>query len=127
MNAASLPAPNYRFDAYTFFLTLAELPAGAEEGEAAPVTAPVTAPVSAYVKRLLQLLKEQGEYGNAQIREAFSLKSRRRLRDTYINPALRDQFIEMTIPEKPNSRLQKYRLTQKGRVLLDRVDSKKKS
>jgi ATP-dependent DNA helicase RecG len=27
-------------------------------------------------------------------------------------------LIEMTIPEKPNSRLQKYRLTDKGRRLL---------
>lgn len=27
-------------------------------------------------------------------------------------------LIEMTIPEKPNSRLQKYRLTDKGRALL---------
>jgi len=33
--------------------------------------------------------------------------------------ALRQQkIIEHTIPEKPNSRLQKYRLTDKGRALL---------
>jgi len=28
----------------------------------------------------------------------------------------------MTIPEKPTSRLQKYRLTDKGREVLERVD-----
>jgi hypothetical protein len=29
--------------------------------------------------------------------------------------ALADGLIEMIIPDKPNSRLQRYRLTQKGR------------
>ena len=29
-----------------------------------------------------------------------------------------DELIEYTLPEKPNSRLQKYRLTEKGRALI---------
>nr|WP_156777980.1 ATP-dependent DNA helicase [Chlorobium ferrooxidans] len=32
-----------------------------------------------------------------------------------------DQTIEPTIPEKPTSRLQKYRLTEKGRRLLEEL------
>lgn len=35
-----------------------------------------------------------------------------------MKPALAEELIEMTIPDKPNSRLQKYRLTDKGREYL---------
>jgi ATP-dependent DNA helicase RecG len=36
-----------------------------------------------------------------------------------MHPALEDGLIEMTIPEKPSSSKQKYRLTEKGRVYLE--------
>lgn len=48
------------------------------------------------------------------------------LADAYLNykrhiqPHLEAGLLEMTIPEKPNSRLQKYRLTSKGRALVQR-------
>ena len=35
-----------------------------------------------------------------------------------------DDIIELTIPDKPNSRLQKYRLTDKGRKFVEEVSSK---
>ena len=82
---------------------------------AGQVTAPVTAPVSDYVGKLLYLLGQRAPLGNEDIRSAFELKSRRRLRETYLGPALSAGLIQYTIPDKPNSRLQKYRLTEKGR------------
>ena len=60
-----------------------------------PVTAPVTAPVGEYVTWLL--------------------------RDTYIDPSLAGGLVEPTIPDKPTSSLQKYRLTEKGRRLLEKL------
>ncbi len=85
------------------------------------VTSPVTAPVGEYVTRHLVLLADRAALSNANILEAFGLKSRRRLRDTYIDPSLAEGLVEPTIPEKPTSRLQKYRLTEKGRRLLEQL------
>ncbi len=36
----------------------------------------------------------------------------------HIKPLLTDGFIEMTVPDKPNSRLQKYRLTDSGKAFI---------
>ncbi len=36
----------------------------------------------------------------------------------YLLPALGQDLLEMTIPGKPTSRLQKYRLTTQGKALL---------
>jgi predicted transcriptional regulator len=48
----------------------------------------------------------------------LNLKDRTHVSERYIDPALAQGLIEMTIPAKPNSRLQKYRLTDKGREIL---------
>ncbi len=40
----------------------------------------------------------------------LSLSDRKSFRERYLRPALQAGLIEMTLPDKPNSRLQKYRL-----------------
>ena len=52
--------------------------------------------------------------GNAEIREAMQLKDRKHLRYHYINPALEQGLIEYTLPDKPTSSKQKYRITDMG-------------
>ena len=84
-----------------------------------PVAPPVTPPVTPPVAALLALLAEAGELGNAEIRERMQLKDRTHVREHYIDPALTQGLIEMTIPDKPRSRLQKYRLTAQGRAVQD--------
>ena len=42
--------------------------------------------------------------------QKLNLSHRPTFRKNYLNPALTAHLIERTIPDKPNSRLQKYRL-----------------
>ena len=65
----------------------------------------------------MRLLDRAGELGNAEIRTQLGLKDRTHVRERYVSPALAEGIIEPTIPDKPNSRLQKYRLTPKGAAL----------
>ena len=49
---------------------------------------------------------------------ALAIRRRENFEARNLHPALASACIERTIPEKPNSRPQKYRLTAKGRALL---------
>jgi predicted HTH transcriptional regulator len=58
-----------------------------------------------------------GEMTRKELQDALSLKNSEHFRKHYLLPALESGIIEMTIPDKPTSRMQKYRLTEKGREL----------
>jgi hypothetical protein len=55
------------------------------------------------------------EMTRQQLKEALGLKDDEHFRKAYLLPALEAGLIEMTIPDKPRSSKQKYRLTDKGR------------
>jgi hypothetical protein len=57
-----------------------------------------------------------------KIQNALGLQDRKSFRERYLKPALAAGLIEMTLPGKPNSRLQKYRQTDAGRRWLKRKD-----
>ena len=82
--------------------------------DAITTTAPqVTPHVTPQVGELLLAL--QGEMSREALQATLGLQDRKSFRERYLRPALVDGLIEMTIPDKPNSRLQKYRLTDRGR------------
>ena len=50
--------------------------------------------------------------------DAVGLKDRKHFADVYLQPSLEKGLLEMTIPDKPQSSKQNYRLTERGRALL---------
>lgn len=56
----------------------------------------------------------------------LNLKGQANFRDRYLKPALDLELVEMTILDNPKSRLQKYRLTEKGKAWLDKYIGKGK-
>jgi Fic family protein len=75
-----------------------------------------TPQVTPQVGKLVLALR--GEMSREALQTTLGLQDRKSFRERYLRPALADGLIEMTIPDKPNSRLQKYRLTDKGRQWL---------
>lgn len=81
------------------------------------VTGVVTGEVTGEVKKLLQVL--QGEMSRSELQDSLGLKHEDHFRNAYLRPGLDAGLIAMTIPDKPRSRLQKYRLTVEGRAVLN--------
>jgi len=75
--------------------------------------------VTPQVERLLQAIV--GEMTREGLQTALRLKDRESFRELYVSPAIEGGFIEMTIPDKPKSRLQKYMLTDKGKQVLQEL------
>ena len=82
------------------------------------VTGQVTAQVAAQVMRFCEQ-----DRSAKQIQELLGLKHRETFLNNYLKPLLASGWIEMTIPGKPRSSKQKYRLTDKGRAVLKELES----
>lgn len=66
------------------------------------------AETSEYVKRMLEVMEFDVPYTSNAIMAALGLKSKETLRKNYINPAMELGVIRMTLPDKPNSKNQRY-------------------
>ena len=56
----------------------------------------------------------------SEIQTKLNLKDRKSFRLHYLESGIKAGLVEMTIPEKPNSRLQKYRLTELGHMAIQK-------
>lgn len=65
-----------------------------------------TEQVTEQVKRLLECIGDE-EYSTKELMELLVQKHRSTFRDNYLLPALELGYIEMIIPDKPNSSKQK--------------------
>lgn len=75
----------------------------------------VTDLVTDPVKSLLLIMDQ--EYSISELMRFMKLTHKPNFRKNYLQPAIELGLIEITIPEKPSSSKQKYRLTSKGKSL----------
>jgi len=114
-----LPAPKWHSDkngvTLTFFSTEVDAEVTTE------VTTEVTMEVNMEVIRLIKVMN--GELSRRELQARLDLKNDEHFRLKYLNPAISAGMIEMTIPDKPNSSKQKYRITPLGKKALGKMES----
>ena len=64
--------------------------------------------ISEQVNKLLQVMEDDIPYSANELLTLLNIRSKETLRASYLNPALENGLIKMTLPDKPNSKNQKY-------------------
>ena len=82
----------------------------------------VAGEVTGEVKQVVQALASE-PITRAELKRALGLKGQANFRDRNLQPSLEGGWVDMTIPDKPKSRSQKYRFTAKGKALLAALES----
>jgi ATP-dependent DNA helicase RecG len=78
----------------------------------------VTPQVTPQVTAVLQIAA-QGDQSREGLQVAAAIKDREHFRIAYLIPMLTAGWLERTIPDKPKSRLQRYRTTRAGLAILE--------
>ena len=109
--AAGFPAPQLRYEQTGLWVTFDY--AASASGD--PVADPL---------HRLALAMGASTLAPSEIQRRLGLKHRPTFRENYLRPALQQGLVEMTLPDTPSSRLQRYRLTDAGRQQLARLRPK---
>ena len=64
--------------------------------------------ISDQVNKLLSVMEPDIPYSSNDLLSLLNVKSKETLRASYLNPAIENGLIKMTLPDKPNSKNQKY-------------------
>ena len=103
------------------------LPISVQDGtQSAPSRHPVgtqSIPDVEDLDKLIVFCTEARSFG--EMLAFMGLADRTKFRRKYIHPLLEGGYVELTIPDKPNSQNQKYRLTAKGIALKNSLTSNK--
>ena len=81
-----------------------------------PVARPSESLVDEVQRKILSVLRDS-VLSASELALRVGISQPKNLRRRYLRLLLDMGFVEYTIPQKPNSRLQKYRLTEKGSAL----------
>ena len=121
MAANGSPPPKFSTDeARTYFLV--ELPIHpAMSGDQAYLRDQVGTKLALSRHQVEILDKCREPTGLVELMAIAERKDRTKFRQQILNPLLADGLIEMTIPDKPRSSIQKYRLTAAGRRILGKT------
>ena len=79
--------------------------------------------MSKAIRTLVTCIEREVDRDTSQ--SLIGVKHRTYFRSTYITPALDDGYIEFTLPNEKQSKLQKYRLTAKSIALKNRLTCNK--
>jgi len=114
---AGMPRPEINESAGTVTITFFPIPTSHPTPQVTPqVTMQVTMQVARQVARMLAIASNPATREDLQ--NSFGLKDREHFRKTYLEPLVSSGWLERTIPDKLTSRLQRYRITEKGRTWL---------
>ena len=64
--------------------------------------------ISGQVSRLLDIMESDIPLSANEIMDRLGIKSKETLRASYLNPAIENGLVKMTLPDKPNSKNQRY-------------------
>ncbi len=126
--ANSQGCPEPEFEVGSFFTATFQPSPMVHERTDGHITKPfadyVTVHVTDHVTDQVRLLSTMsGEMTPFQLQQALRLTHKGHFRTMHLLPAIQAGLIEMTIPDKPRSNNQRYRLTPKGRDFLRQVQN----